>query len=346
MRMVLLILLVLQLPRQLQVAEHGGGVLPLLQGQGHHVILCEEHKQGGGSAQRAPNPAGNPPLPWSWDGTQVSPTATACPLYLVHLSLLQPVVRGGRGGPLLAQGVAEVELGVTEAAVAIHAVQALPHHPLLLQEALVRHQQVKVALGRRDGGHNQPWWVFGGGLSGVWGGTLCLIMVLKWLLRKKTPSSPSRARAVSSHSPWKVSCDAVDSRNCSATSPEGTAGPWRGWGCPVVPPETPEEGGGGFTFAHQAGVAGLFAGDDLLHQLVVAELAHGLDLLRALRGWQGKGVSSWSATAGMDPAQRGLGGKGCPKCHLLPWAGDSSAGSGSNPIQNTGKGFVGSSRPP
>lgn len=121
--------------------------------------------------------------------------------------------------------------------------------------------------------------------SGVWGRTLCLIMVLKWLLRKKTPSSPSRARAVSSHSPWNVSCDAVDSRNCSATSPAGTAGtagPWRGWPCPAVPPGI-AGGTRGVTFAHQAGVAGLFAGDDLLHQLVVAEPAHGLDLLRALR---------------------------------------------------------------
>lgn len=143
--------------------------------------------------------------------------------YLVHLALLQPVVRGGRGGPLLARGVAEVELGVTEAAVPIHAVQALPHHPLLLQEALVCHQQVKVALGEEgqgtvsaDGHPGVP--------GGVWGRTLCLIMVLKWLLRKKTPSSPSRARAVSSHSPWNVSCDAVDSRNCSATSPAGTMG--------------------------------------------------------------------------------------------------------------------------
>lgn len=75
-------------------------------------------------------------------------------LYLVHLALLQPVVRGGRGGSLLARGVAEVEVGVTKAAVPIHAVQALPHHPLLVQEALVRHQQVKVALGRRDRGQS------------------------------------------------------------------------------------------------------------------------------------------------------------------------------------------------
>lgn len=70
---------------------------------------------------------------------------------------------------------------------------------------------------------------------------MCLIMVLKWLLRKKTLSSPSRARAVSSHSPWKVSCDAVASRNCSATSPEGTAGTeglWRGWGRAQLPPRT------------------------------------------------------------------------------------------------------------
>lgn len=82
--------------------------------------------------------------------------------YLVHLSLLQPGVRRGRGGPILARGVAEVEIGVTEAAVPIHAVQALPHHPLLVQEALVCHQQVEVALETRDRGQSALAGVLGG----------------------------------------------------------------------------------------------------------------------------------------------------------------------------------------
>lgn len=61
--------------------------------------------------------------------------------------------------------------------------------------------------------------------------TLCFIIVLKWLLRKKTLSSSSFTAAVSSHSPWYVSWEAVDSRNCSAISPAGggdvRAGPGR-----------------------------------------------------------------------------------------------------------------------
>lgn len=64
--------------------------------------------------------------------------------HLVQLALLWR-------GCLFAQGMAEVELRVTEAAVAIHVVKALPHHALLLQEALVRHQQVQVALWTGEG---------------------------------------------------------------------------------------------------------------------------------------------------------------------------------------------------
>lgn len=74
------------------------------------------------------------------------PPAQAAP-YLVHL----PLLWGRRSSRLLAQGMAEVEVSVTEAAVTIHIVQALPHHPLLLQEALIRHQQVEVALGEGTG---------------------------------------------------------------------------------------------------------------------------------------------------------------------------------------------------
>lgn len=53
---------------------------------------------------------------------------------------------------------------------------------------------------------------------------MCFIIVLKWLLRKKTLSSSSFTAAVSSHSPWYVSWEAVDSRNCSAISPGGGGG--------------------------------------------------------------------------------------------------------------------------
>lgn len=76
--------------------------------------------------------------------------------YLVHLSLLELVGRGGRSSPFLARSVAEVEIGVAEATVPIHVVEAFPNHLLLLQEALVRHQQVKVALGRGEKGQWVP----------------------------------------------------------------------------------------------------------------------------------------------------------------------------------------------
>lgn len=49
--------------------------------------------------------------------------------------------------------------------------------------------------------------------------TLCFVMVLKWLFRKNTQSSPSWTVEVSSHNPWYVSWVAVLFRNCSATKP-------------------------------------------------------------------------------------------------------------------------------
>ena len=59
-----------------------------------------------------------------------------------------------------------MKIGVAEAAVSVHVVQALPDHPLLLQEALVRHQQVEVALGRGEKGQLAPASV-GGGSAGL-----------------------------------------------------------------------------------------------------------------------------------------------------------------------------------
>ena len=44
-------------------------------------------------------------------------------------------------------------------------------------------------------------------------------MVLKWLFLNKTHNSSSPIAELSSHRPWYVSCEAVLSRNCSATRP-------------------------------------------------------------------------------------------------------------------------------
>ena len=49
--------------------------------------------------------------------------------------------------------------------------------------------------------------------------TLYFVMVLKWLFRKNTQSSPSWTVEVRSHNPWYVSWVAVLFRNCSATKP-------------------------------------------------------------------------------------------------------------------------------
>ena len=68
------------------------------------------------------------------------------PTHLVHLPLLfwgaTPPFRSGS----LAWGVTEVKVRVTETAVSVDIVQALPHHLLLLQKALVSDQKVQVAL--------------------------------------------------------------------------------------------------------------------------------------------------------------------------------------------------------
>lgn len=128
-------------------------------------------------------------------------------------------------------------------------------------------------------------------------------MVLKWLLRKKTLSSSSFTAAVSSHSPWYVSWEAVDSRNCSAISPGVAATSEQSRGTPGCPRQA-EGCPRALTFGHQVGVAGVFAGDDLLHQLVVAELAHGLHHLGALRdrtvspGCQAPGLSRGTHRSG------------------------------------------------
>lgn len=90
------------------------------------------------------------------------------------------------------------EVGIAEISVSLHVVKRLPDQPLLLQEALVRHQQVQVTLQRTallttaEGT---------GRRACESGATLCLIMVLKWLFLKKTEISPSVAVALSSHRP-------------------------------------------------------------------------------------------------------------------------------------------------
>ena len=68
------------------------------------------------------------------------------PTHLVHLPLLfwgaTPTFRSRS----LARGVTEVKVRVTETAVSVDIVQALPHHLLLLQKALVSDQKVQVTL--------------------------------------------------------------------------------------------------------------------------------------------------------------------------------------------------------
>lgn len=70
------------------------------------------------------------------------------PPHLVDLSLLVLGVRrqGGGGRSSL---VTQSELSVAEVPVALDVVKRLPDQTLLLQEALVRHQQVQVALTQR-----------------------------------------------------------------------------------------------------------------------------------------------------------------------------------------------------
>lgn len=62
------------------------------------------------------------------------------PTHLVYL----PQLFGGATAPScsgpFAQGMAQVEVRVAEAAVTIHIVQALPHHLLFLQKSLVSDQ--------------------------------------------------------------------------------------------------------------------------------------------------------------------------------------------------------------
>lgn len=150
--LLLLVLLLLQLLGQLQVAERGSPLL-LLQGQGNHVVLVAEE---GATLRPAPNSAVPPDRP----------TNPACPSlgmlpkrrglpYLVDLPLIQVLLLGGIPGGLLARSVAEVELGIAEAAVPVHVVQALPGHLLLVEEALVGDQQVQVALGGEQRPQNQ-----------------------------------------------------------------------------------------------------------------------------------------------------------------------------------------------
>lgn len=60
-----------------------------------------------------------------------------------HLVYLPPLFGGAAptsGSRPLAEGMTQVEVRVAEAAVSIHVVQALPHHLLLLQKALVGDQ--------------------------------------------------------------------------------------------------------------------------------------------------------------------------------------------------------------
>lgn len=103
-----------------------------------------KRREGWAERRGGPIPPGGAPIP-SWHRSSAP--------HLVQLALL-------RRGRLFAQGMAEVELRVAEAAVAVHVVKALPHHALLLQEALVRHQQVQVALGTDGQTQNR-----GGGLT-------------------------------------------------------------------------------------------------------------------------------------------------------------------------------------
>lgn len=62
------------------------------------------------------------------------------PLLLLHAGLQL----GAGRRPL--RRVAQSEVGVAEVSVSFNVVKRLPNHALLLQEALVRHQEVQVSL--------------------------------------------------------------------------------------------------------------------------------------------------------------------------------------------------------
>lgn len=72
--------------------------------------------------------------------------------YLVDLALLLLVAgrRGATGGRHRGQiprrRMTQAEVGVAKVAISFHVVKRLPHQALLAEEALVRHQQVQVAL--------------------------------------------------------------------------------------------------------------------------------------------------------------------------------------------------------
>lgn len=92
------------------------------------------------------------------------------------------------------------EIGVAEVSIALDVMKRLPDHRLLLQEALIRHQQVQVPLREETTALAAPPCVWSRYCI-VCNPTLCLIMVLKWLFLKNTEISPSLAVALSSHRP-------------------------------------------------------------------------------------------------------------------------------------------------
>lgn len=70
--------------------------------------------------------------------------------HLVNLPLLLlGAGRQGAAGRDSLRGVTQSEIGITEVPVSLHVVKRFPDQTLLLQEALVRHQQVQVTLRRR-----------------------------------------------------------------------------------------------------------------------------------------------------------------------------------------------------
>lgn len=191
-----------------------------------------------------------------------------------------------------------MKIGVAEAAVSIHIVEALPDHPLLLQEALVRHQQVEVALKRRERGQLALASVGEGCPSArrKVGKGLELHLVLyhgaEVVVTEEDAelALPDGGGKLAEPMVGQLGGCGLQELLCHQPWGESGVGPGPGRPHPALGEQAARRQGGLLvTFAHQAGVTGLFAGDDLLHQLVVAQLAHSLHHLRALQGGEGPG---------------------------------------------------------
>lgn len=144
--LLLLVFFLLELPGQLQVTEGPrGSALLLLQGHRYHVVLIPT------------TPIRDALMGWNaqWQITWW-PHLVNLPLLLLNTGRV-----GGRGSSLR---ITQPEIWVTEVSVTLNIMKRLPDHRFLLQEALIRHQQIEVPLR---------------GQNFINSHTLCLVMVLQ-----------------------------------------------------------------------------------------------------------------------------------------------------------------------